>query len=445
MLIRFSVQNLYSFNEAVQLSMVAGKTQSHKNHLATGFRQSDPKLLKSALIYGANAAGKSNLAKSIFLAQQLILGGMRMGAELPRIPFRLRESCLSAPSTFEFEILLEDAPYSYGFSFFGSHIVEEWLVRIGPSSEKEVFRRTGSPDDVKIDFGPSFIANAKDRQYFEFLARGTRPNQLFLTEAVARNVKAPYSNVFAWFANRLTVIFPNTELSHRESLIKSDTELRTSYDEYFKAFDLGIGGLHVIEMDIDQHLPGLSEQVKNDLRARLKPESALQMLNPASGSRVIVSKKENGDLVALRLMALHADDKGKTIAFDIQEESDGTQRLVDLIPAIVRFRSTDKVFVIDEIDRSLHPALSRIFFEVFYDQGHPHAQLVATTHDLDLLDLELLRKDEIWFVEKDTQGASRVYSLEEFKPRFDNDIRKGYLLGRFGAIPVIRKPHGLGW
>ncbi|MGO8692709.1 MAG: AAA family ATPase [Rectinemataceae bacterium] len=445
MLIRFSVQNLYSFDDTIDFSMVAGKTQAHKNHIAEAYRRSDPKLLKSAVVYGANAAGKSNLAKAIFLAQQLILGGMRIGSELPRLPFKLREESLSSPSRIEFELLLEDSAYAYGFSFLNTHIVEEWLVKIGPSSEKDIFRRKGSVSDTKIDFGPSFIDNAKERQFFEFLERGTRPNQLFLTEAVARNVAAPYKSVFEWFATNLTVIFPHTELNQRESLIRSDAGLRSNYDTYFKAFDLGLVGLQVIETEIEQVLPNLPEQMKNDLRTQLGPDKAIQMLAPGTGARLIITKKENGDLVALRLLTLHEDDRQRMVGFDIQEESDGTQRLVDLIPALVQFQGSDRVFVIDEIDRSLHPTLSRTFFEVFYEKSDPRAQLIATTHDLDLLDLDLLRKDEIWFAEKDKHGASRVYSLEEFKPRFDNDIRKGYLLGRFGGIPVVRKPQGLGW
>ena len=445
MLIRFSVKNLYSFNEEIQFSMVAGKTQSHKDHIAEVYRQSDPKLLKSAVIYGANAAGKSNLAKAIFLAQQVILGGMRIGAELPRLPFRLCSACSSSPSTIEFEILLEDSVYSYGFTFLASHIVEEWLVRIGPSSEKEVFRRKSSVSETSVEFGPSFITNAKDRQYFEFLVRGTRPNQLFLTEAVARNVKAPYANVFTWFANTLTVIFPHTELNQRESLIRSDASLRSNYEEYFKTFDLGLSGLRVVETDIDNLMPGLPEPMKNDLRSQLGPSKAIQMVNPVTNAKVIIMKKDGGELVVLRLIILHEDENKNPVEFDIQEESDGTQRLVDLIPALVQFQSAEKVFIVDELDRSLHPTLSRSFFEVFFAKSNSRAQLIATTHDLDLLDLDLLRKDEIWFIEKDKQGSSRVYSLEEFKPRFDNDIRKGYLLGRFGAIPVIRKPHGLGW
>lgn len=445
MLVRFSVKNLYSFNEEAQFSMVAGKTQAHKDHIAAGFRPSDPKLLKSAVIYGANAAGKSNLAKALFLAQQVILGGMRIGAELPRLPFRLCSACSSTPSSVEFELLLDDSVYSYGFTFLASHVVEEWLIRIGPSSEKEVFRRTSDSATTTVEFGPSFLPSAKERQYFEFLARGTRPNQLFLTEAVARNVKDPYAKVFDWFANVLTVIFPHTVLNQRESLIRSDASLRSSYEEYFKSFDLGLAGLRVVETELDSLAPGMSEAMKNELRSQLGPGKAIQMINPVSNSTIIIMKKDGGELVVLRLILLHEDENSKPVEFDIQEESDGTQRLVDLIPALVQFQNAEKVFVVDELDRSLHPTLSRSFFEVFYAKSNPRSQLIATTHDLDLLDLDLLRKDEIWFIEKDKQGASRVYSLEEFKPRFDNDIRKGYLLGRFGAIPVIRKPQGLGW
>ncbi len=446
MLVRFSVKNLFSFDQQASLSMVAGKTQAHPDHLVKGLRKSDPKLLKSAVIYGANAAGKTNLAKAMGLARQIIIRGIEPNSLLPFFPFRLRTGAKNEAAEIEFEIALSEAIFSYSFSFRSDAILSERLVRIGPASEKEVFSRIGSGANPEIKLSPAFHGEtAKDRQYYEFVAKGTRPNQLFLTEAVSRNAKGLYREVYDWFARKLTIIFPDTELGQRESLIRSDERLRKGYLEYFKTFDIGLEGLNVEEFELENAVYAFPETFKIDIKKKLKPGVSIEGINPTTGQRVLFTTKENGDVIALSLQFLHKNNEGKNIHFELNEESDGTKRLVDLIPALVQFHDEESVFFIDELDRSLHPSLSRAFLETFYQSSHARSQLLVTTHDIDLLDLNALRKDEIWFVEKDKLGASRVYSLEEFKPRFDNDIRKGYMLGRFGAIPVIRKPQGLGW
>jgi hypothetical protein len=138
-------------------------------------------------------------------------------------------------------------------------------------------------------------------------------------------------------------------------------------------------------------------------------------------------------------------DGSEDVFFEVKEESDGTKRLIDLIPALIDLSESDRVFLIDEIDRSMHAQLSRAFMEFFFTHSAPESQILATTHELDLLDLDLFRKDEVWFVEKDKTSASRLYSLEEFKPRYDKDVRKGYMLGRFGAIPIVKNIEGVRW
>ena len=149
---------------------------------------------------------------------------------------------------------------------------------------------------------------------------------------------------------------------------------------------------------------------------------------------------EEVEIISLKMMTVHKDDEAGEVPFEISEESDGTRRIMELIPALIALNNGEKVYFIDEIERSLHPTLARVFFELFHRiTESKNGQLIATTHESGLLDLKLFRKDEIWFVEKDQTGASRTYSMEEFKPRYDKDIRKGYLLGRFGAVPLVKK------
>jgi len=141
-------------------------------------------------------------------------------------------------------------------------------------------------------------------------------------------------------------------------------------------------------------------------------------------------------------MTQHHSKRGNETLFEISEESEGTQRLIDLIPGLITLLHSDKVFVIDELERSLHPSLTKTLLALFLNHSKGiKSQLIVTTHESELLDLELLRKDEIWFIEKNQAGESSVYSLEEFKLNYGKDWRRGYLLGRFGAIPMIKTRH----
>ena len=161
--------------------------------------------------------------------------------------------------------------------------------------------------------------------------------------------------------------------------------------------------------------------------------------DPIHNVTYAIIKDENNKIKTYCLTSKHKMIDSDSFAyFEINEESDGTQRLIDLIPAIIDLFKGNKVFVIDELDRSLHPKLSNSILNIFLNgTSNVKSQLIVTTHETSLLNLKNIRKDEIWFIEKNKNGEASLYSLEEFKPRFDKEIRKNYLLGRFGAIPNV--------
>jgi hypothetical protein len=144
------------------------------------------------------------------------------------------------------------------------------------------------------------------------------------------------------------------------------------------------------------------------------------------------------DYRLVRFQSAHKGEDGRTVSMDLDDESDGTKRLLDLLPAVHQMRSRGRVNIVDEIDRSMHPILVRRLIEFFLTScADSPSQLIVTTHESNLLDLDLLRRDEIWFAEKDHEQATRLYSLADFKVRKDLEIRKHYLQGRFGAIPFL--------
>ncbi len=183
------------------------------------------------------------------------------------------------------------------------------------------------------------------------------------------------------------------------------------------------------------------KMTKSEMETHMK--TAPFLVNNETSSVIV---KDNGKLIVKKAISFHKDNMGKDTPFLISEESDGTQRLIDFIPAFYNLLQQDYTYLIDEIDRSLHPSLlCAMICKIMAEKG-TKGQLIFTSHESNLLDLEIFRQDEIWFVEKDNKfGDTKMYSLSEFKPRYDLDIRKGYLKGRFGAIPFLAKLNDLNW
>lgn len=445
MLIRFSVENFLSFRDETELSMVPGKARQHPKHIVSTGKNRKTNLLKTAVIYGANASGKSNLIKAMDFARDFIISGRRPGKTIPVKPFKFDSASEEKPSTFQFEFTHKGKSLIYGFKLDAQKVYEEWLYEITPNTEKPMFERmTGADDQTTAEF--SMKLKAKDLEFLQFVARGTRPNQLFLTESIERNV--PYfRNAFEWFDKVLVIIFPESRLEGLEIEFMTNEDFQQSFQSLLQLFDTGISGISFQEFDFDEEI-SISKQFKEQVKEELfkREDSFGTIVRGAEGQSYLLLKRDNDAINASKLMTVHhAKGQEQHVLLDVREESDGTKRLFDLIPALIELFSSERVFIIDELDRSLHPHVSREILRLFLsNKPEQMSQLMVTTHESTLLDLDLLRRDEIWFVEKDQDGASTIYSLEEFAPRYDKDIRKGYLLGRFGSIPLIKDVENLG-
>ena len=157
-----------------------------------------------------------------------------------------------------------------------------------------------------------------------------------------------------------------------------------------------------------------------------------------------IARRVGKEFIVNKIKTFNTDKSGDPVEFEPEEQSDGTRRMLDLIPAIQMLSNTASVFFIDEMDRSLHPSMTKELLRYFMSNASK-GQLVFTTHESNLLDLEIFRQDEIWLSEKDKSGSTQMYPLSDFKPRYDLDIRKGYLAGRFGAIPFLGNLKDLNW
>ena len=453
MLIRFTVENFLSFKDEVEFSMVPGRARKHKDHIYVDERRKDIRLLKTGVVYGANASGKTNLIKAMDFAQELIVEGTRANQSIPARPFLLDRESIAQPSKFLFEIMCGTKSYVYRFEVDSTQIHFESLSELRPASEKTLFERaTDAEGQTQVTPGSIPFKDKTDEMILEFTASGTRPNQLFLTEAVERNL--PYfEDVYDWFRKRLVLIYPDTmpggEFGVR--FLNTDEAFQQKFRDLIQLYDLDIDDIDLQPLDMDAK-QFFSEEKQLDISSRMSEASQdtdaeAVLYNP--DLKILVNVDKHDQYNAFHFVTTHrVNHEDLNVQFGLSMESDGTNRLFELTPALIRLLSSEDeiVFVIDELDRCLHAHMSRNILDIFHTNsiGRP-SQLIVTTHESGVLDLELLRRDEIWFIEKDREDASNVYSLEEYAPRYDTDIERGYLQGRYGAIPILPSYNVLEW
>lgn len=423
--------------------MVATTNEDHSGHLVSDLPRKGERLLRAAAFYGANGAGKSNFVQAMQFAKNLIVNGTR-GTQLIGIrPFRLGIGS-SRPCKFEFVFEAENILYNYGFRVDSMRVHEEWLFATHDANELPYFQRYILPDgNEKIEYGSLFTENdEKQEQFLEFVAKGTRPNQLFLTEALDRNV-VKLKPIVDWFQKSLIFILPESSATHLDMIMHEDKSMTSFMEDILRVTGTGVNSVETEEVpfDFDNLSSVVLDAFKDQVKAQLEASYAVtvNLYGPQEESVTLKHNTQN-QIVRVLLHLLHQGKNGHQVAFGIDEESDGTQRLLNLIPALFMLKQNPgQVLVVDELDRRLHPHLSRFFIKAALDCGDAKScksQLIFTAHDTNLLDLELLRRDEIWFAEKDKNGASHIYSLAEFNwPATQSE--KGYLNGRFGAIPFI--------
>lgn len=441
MLIRFSVENFLSFKEKVELLLVASNERIHPHHIFRTASRNHPNILRTAVIYGANSAGKSNLVKAVKFVRNLIVTSTSPEAKIPVQRFRMDSACLQDVAKFEIEFRTKKTNYLYSFAVTPSSVCWEKLYTTTNSGETLLFSRKTTDDKlVEVEWG-GFVEklSAKERLFFEFVAEGTRPNQLLLRETIERNVER-FRPVYNWFRRTLQVIEPTTAYRDLELRLDADESFREFLARVLKTAGTGISSIKTQEADIDT-ITDLPNEIIQEVQEQVTDDRAAVVRN-SNGTRYVITKRGD-ELRVLRLATVHPG-KGSVgeATFDIHEESDGTQRLFDLVPMLYDLTaegSKEKVYIIDEIGRSLHPHLTHMIFSMHLESVNSDrpSQLIVTTHETNILDLDVLRRDEIWFVEKKDDGSTDLYSLNDFQPRYDKDIRKDYLLGRYGGIPFI--------
>ena len=421
MLVNFTVKNYRSFKSEWIFQMEASSIKEHKESVINIGKYN---LLPLAVFYGANSGGKSNFIQAIATMRSIVRRSVRLnnGDTLPYDPFALDETSEMQPTFFEIQFIKGEALYRYGFEYNKTDIVSEWLYEkcLG-EKEYELFVRSG--DTIEVS----------QRRFPEGAGKEglTNSNRLFLSlVAQLKGVKA--NSVMDWFrdCNVLSGIHSEGYEAYTLKMFLEHLDGAQQAQDFFMTLQLGFTRFSVKKIDIPKDaLDNAPESIKSQLE---KDMSSGNFVEPLTTHNIY---NEDGLVVGVR--NFHKN----------QMESEGTKKVIEMSGPIFNTLNEGKTLIVDELDAKLHPLLTRNIVLLFMNPAiNKHgAQLIFATHDTNLLDLGIIRRDQIWFAEKDNVESTDIYSLVEFKyedgkkVRNDRDIERDYIRGRYGAIPFIGK------
>jgi AAA15 family ATPase/GTPase len=446
MLIRFLIKNLFSFKELTEFNMLPGRFSRLPHHV---YKVGEIELLKLNAIYGANGAGKSNLIRAISLLQDFITTG-ELPIEFLTETFKFENDNHDKEIYLGIEFLKEEVPYYYGLKINQGIVVEEELQisGLGKINDKNIFTRTDNVNakDLKLIFSDE-VTNDKEASIFptflknEMLERNK--SVLFYMRNRQNAVFEPFKKALEWFSTGIIPILPYSKPRGLVLQLEQNERFFEFASSVMKSFCTGIHSINVETIPIEEFFGEDDKKEAERISSELKA-------NPAKVRPLMTEYEEimfvwkNDKAYAKRLYYLHSEDGGKR-KFTSAEESDGTLRLMDYLPALFKVINTSEVYLVDEIERSIHPVLIKELIKKFSHDNSTKGQLIFTTHESNLLDQDIFRPDEIWFAEKKKEGSTELYPLSEFKEHHTIDIRKGYLNGRYGAIPFLGNLRDLNW
>ncbi|EAI3764213.1 ATP-binding protein [Campylobacter coli] len=419
MLIEFRVENFLSIQDEQVLSMIASKDNTFFGSHTNG----DEKLtlLKSSVIYGANAAGKSNIIKALAIMKTIVVFSAKQqrGDKLPVTPFLLGDEG-DKPTKFEIIFIQNNTRYQYGFILNSEKILEEWLLAFGESNRAQKwFERiyNEKEDQYNYSFGTKFLGSK------QLWAENTRDNALFLSVAIQLN-NEQLKPVFDFFLNNLKVTCGDKWGDGKGVTIDILKKDKQKIIDYIKIADLDIEDINLKEQELDVDkikLPILPKEIKQAIQVDLEKGAKLTQTN---------------------IHTIHTNQQGELVTFDMEtSESQGTKKFFNLIGPWIEALKNGYTVVVDELHTHMHPLMTKFLINLFHneDLNKSNAQLIFTTHDTSILNQDVFRRDQIWFCEKQNK-ATKLYPLSDFKVRKDKtNLENDYLLGRFGALPYFKE------
>ena len=446
LLSEFKVGNFLSFYDEQTFSMEAGKVRSNIDRVYT---DKNLKLLKFMAIYGANASGKSNLIGAFDFAQTVILGGLPSSCK--DCYCKINNENKSKSSHFEFTIKIGEKKYIYGFDVIlsASAFVKEWLKELSyGTTYKTIFERNISNGEYEVNL---YFKDNSINERLKIYAEDVKTDDSILFLRLMNQNKDSlyvtnpeikiYKNVFNWFKYKLSVNYPDRPVTNYSYLMDGESvnqisNLLSSFGTGVSEFVIANIELEKVSADIPKEIMqdiinNLDEQKKRYEKKGIEATPAIMLRSTEGNSMFLIEMNED----TIHCKTLEFKHKNTTAIFSLEEESDGTIRLLDLIEVLLS-KDSEKIYIIDEINRRFHPLLTFKFIEEYLKLAKErNIQLIVTTHESKLMDFELLRKDEIGFIDKDANGRSTIFSMNTFSERFDKKVCKAYFEGEYGAIP----------
>jgi uncharacterized protein len=420
MLIQFSVRNYRSILSQQTLSMSASKyfkELDSENTFESGAAESVPRLLRSNVIYGPNASGKSTLVNAMDFVRDRVINSAKesqANEEVNVAPFKLTAASRAEDSEFEVAFIEDGVRYQYGFRCNRQRFTEEWLFAYPEGRPQKWFQRAYDAEADKDDyrFSASFLGGRKRQDWRE----QTRTNALFLSTAIQLN-NEQLKPVLNWFQQRLRIIKAHQILTPNFTMTRCQEEQhKRRVLEFLNSADLSIADIQIKTQVFSPEI------LPRDMPGALRDEISQQM----TGKEI------------MQIKFLHEDVESRDlIEFDQEEESAGTRALFSFSGIWLDVIEKERVLIVDELDASLHPLMVHYLVRLLHHQDHK-AQLIFTTHDTTILSQKILRRDQIWFMEKDEQNSTQLYSLSDYSPRDNEAIERGYLNGRYGGIPFLQ-------
>lgn len=445
MLIRLVIENWYSFGKRIEFNTIPGNRYKRNNHHK--YTSNNVEVLKLTSIYGANGAGKSNLIKVLRVLQNIIVNG-KLPDYLNQTKFKLNNNDKSQLIGIEF--INNNSIYYYGIETLNNTIIAEELYQLSSNNENSIliFERIIENNKIKLKFSEELEQDKKSTLFKEILIEDfLKPNKTIFTILAKRNNKnlKQLKNAFRWFEDSLTIIHPNTKPRALALLLERNHKFKDYAEDLMRSFNTGIKTILSEKHDLKTYFGLNDKKLIESIESKFKNKKLKTLSYFSESSEELLIIKENDNLFVYKVNFEHIGNDEKPFKFDMINESDGTKRLLDYLPAFFNLINSSTVFIIDEIERSIHPTLIKELLRKFSTDPKTKGQLIFTTHETNLLDQSIFRQDEIWFIEKDQLGNSEMYSLSDYKEHNTTDIRRGYLNGRYGSIPFLGNLQDLNW